>query len=59
MNKKILFLTLKNSGFTSPGDFGLRTSLFGGIFLSVQNAIVYVFLVVIDGAEFKFACINT
>ena len=51
------------SGITlgcSPGALlGLKNTLFWGLFLLfVQNAIMYVFLVVTYGAEFKFTCLN-
>ena len=60
MSVQVVPPTTAKLWFTSPGGLlGLKTPHFGVFQTFVQNVIMYVFIVVFYGAEFKFTGPNT
>ena len=60
INIKVLLLTPKKLWFVSLGDFRTKNAPILGAFLTfVQNVIMFVFILVYYGAEFKFTGPNT
>ena len=59
MNIQLVLLTPAKLVRVPRGLLGLKTPHFGDFLTFVQNVIMYVFIVVYYGAEFKFTGPNT